>query len=78
MRKGSICPELKNKDEEKRQGERAQKKREEEMWVPYMCQGFAGGSVLVEVSLDHTHSLFHPHSSQRPMLSLPKQIQGRK
>lgn len=47
----------------------------------YMCQGSVvesnGGSILVEVSLDHTHSLFHPHSSQTHMLSSPKQVLGR-
>ncbi|TNN50614.1 hypothetical protein EYF80_039188 [Liparis tanakae] len=46
-----------------------------------MCQESAvqsdGGSVLVEVSLDHTHPLLHPHSSQLPMLSSPKRALGR-
>lgn len=53
----------------------------EERQVPYVCQLSAvqgnGGSVLVEVSLNHTHSLLHPHSSQLPMLSSPKQTLGR-
>ena len=66
-----------------KENERARwRKCEEERRVPYMSHRSSVqsdvGSVLVEVSLDHTHSLLHPHSSQTPILSSPKQALGRK